>query len=78
VRLLERMSRRWGVSKSEALRRAIHASASLPAPPDAADARLAALDRLQKVIALEVSSAVAWERSAKAERRANNVRVDGV
>ncbi len=74
VRILERVSRRWGVSKSEALRKAIHASAALPAPPDLVDARLAALDRLQKSIALDASTGRAWERSVRAERRENNVR----
>jgi hypothetical protein len=70
VRLLDRVSRRWGVSKSEALRRAIRASASLPAPPDADDARLSALDRLQKTAGLDLSAARAWERRVSAERRA--------
>lgn len=70
VRLLDRVSRRWGVSKSEALRQAIRASASLDAPPNADDARLAALDRLQKTAGLDSSAARAWERRVKAERRA--------
>ena len=70
VRLLERVSHRWGVSKSEVLRRAIRASASLPTPPNADDARLSALDRLQKAAGLDPSTARAWERKVGAERRA--------
>ena len=67
VRLLERVSRRWGVSKSEALRRAIRASASLP--PEADD-RVSALDRLQEATALSAGAAASWARKARAERRA--------
>ena len=70
VRLLERVSRRWGVSKSEALRRAIRATASLPAPPDTEDARLSALDRLQKSAGLSPDEVVKWERAVRAERLA--------
>ena len=70
VRLLDRVSRRWGVSKSEALRRAIRASASLPAPPDENDSRLSALDHLQKMAGLDLPAARAWERKVGAERRA--------
>ena len=70
VRLLERMSLRWGVSKSEALRRAVQASASLAEPPDAQDSRLAALDGLQKSVALDIRAARVWEKNVRAERRA--------
>ncbi len=67
VRLLERVSRRWGVSKSEALRRAIHAAASLPAEEDE---RLSTLDRLQETLALESTTAASWARRVRSERRA--------
>ena len=43
LRVLERAAKRWGVSKSEALRRAIRASASIAAEPETP---LAALDEL--------------------------------
>lgn len=72
MRVLERVSVRWGVSKSEALRRAIHSSANQPAPePD--DARFSALDALQKATALDTAGARAWERRVTAERRATAV-----
>lgn len=66
VDLLERAARRWGVSKSEALRRAIHACAL-----SADDAEpVASLDRLQEIVALQPSAAAAWTRRVRAERRA--------
>ena len=70
VRTLERVSRRWGVSKSEALRRAIRAAAALPAP-DAS--RLATLERLQTAADLGSAAATAWARRARSERRAARV-----
>lgn len=73
VRLLERVSRRWGVSKSEALRRAIRASASLPKPPDADDARLSTLSQLQKTVGLDTPASLAWQRRVSAERRTTGV-----
>jgi hypothetical protein len=66
VRLLERISRRWGVSKSEVLRRAIRASAATTDE----DAATVALDRLQRAVDLTESVAAAWARRARAERRA--------
>ena len=70
VRALEEMARRWGVSKSAALRRAIRATAeqNLPSSPDA----LAALDALQRRLALSPAKARAWSRRAKSERRASS------
>lgn len=68
VRVLDQVSRRWGVSKSEALRRAILASAKLPSE-DVND-RLAALDRAQKAFGLDAAAADAWVREIRAERRA--------
>ncbi len=70
VRILERVSRRLGVSKSEALRRAIHASATLHGSANAENERLSALDRLQRTAGLDQSAARAWERKVRAERRA--------
>jgi hypothetical protein len=66
IRLLQRVSHRWGVSKSEALRRAIQASA---AAPTAKSGRLAALDRLQKTVTLDAAATDSWARRARAERR---------
>jgi hypothetical protein len=67
VALLERVSRRWGVSKSEALRRAIRASASQPAGRAQATS---VLDRLQKAAALDAAAATRWQRQVRAGRRA--------
>jgi len=68
VKLLERVSRRWGVSKSEALRRAILASARLSTPD--VESRLAGLDRAQAAMGLDARTADAWAREVRAERRA--------
>ena len=68
VRALERIARRWNVSKSEALRRAIRASAEQQ-PPEATDA-LHALDQLQRSLKLTPARAREWARVARVERRA--------
>ena len=68
VRVLDQVSRRWGVSKSEALRRAILASAKLPGS-DVSE-KLAALDRLQASIGLTPAAADAWVKEVRAQRRA--------
>ena len=65
---LEEIARSWGVSKSEALRRAIRAAASGEAP--ASSGPLDALDALQQAAALTPASARAWAADARAERRA--------
>ena len=69
VRLLERLSRRMNVSKSEALRRAIHA-ASASAVSSEAEAKLAAWERLQKSMNLTKQQADAWVAEVRAERDA--------
>jgi hypothetical protein len=69
VRTLERMARRWGISKSEALRRAIR-SAAAQADGDAVQA----LDRLQRAAALTAAQAGAWERRNRTERHAASAR----
>jgi len=74
VRALEEMARRWGVSKSEALRRAIRAAAKSPPKPDNA---LAALEALQESLALSPARAAAWARRARLERRAGSRRAEG-
>lgn len=65
---LEEIARSWGVSKSEALRRAIRAAASGEAP--ASGGPLDALDALQRAAALTPSSARAWAADIRAERHA--------
>lgn len=72
VRLLERLARRWAVSKSEALRRAIRAAATSAAygPDDP----LAVLDALQRSVRLAPRSADRWARTARADRRLASAR----
>lgn len=66
VRLIETLSRRWGTSKSEVLRRAIRTIAQAKGPsPD-----LATLDQLQRRIQLSAAAAGRWAKHVKAERRA--------
>ena len=71
VRLLERLARQWDVSKSEALRRMIRASAaqeSLGAQDDDV------VDRWQASLGLSEAAAAGWARHARAERRASSKR----
>ena len=72
VRLLERLARQWDVTKSEALRRVIRASAAQLRVNDAT----AALDRLQQSLGMTEAVAAAWARHARAERRAGAKRRD--
>lgn len=67
VRVLERAAQRWGVSKSEALRRAIHAVTRQEADPRSA---LGALDELQAAAGLPPGPAKRWADAIRAERRA--------
>lgn len=68
VRALERIARRWRVSKSEALRRAIRAASGDVEAMGTGDA-LAALDRLQRSVGLSRSGARAWSERVRVERR---------
>lgn len=67
MRVLERVAERWGVSKSEALRRAIRAAASLET---GSNTPTAALDDLQAAAALSATATSKWAASVRAERRA--------
>lgn len=67
VRALEELAARWQVSKSEALRRAIHGASLSSEAPGAA----LALDRLQEGLALTEDEARRWANRARAERRAS-------
>ncbi len=73
VRKLEAMARRWNVSKSEALRRAIRAAARQGLPNEGRDA-LKALDSLQRSLNLGAEAADQWKKSARAERQASSKR----
>src|SRR5205823_3942638 len=66
MRVLERAAKRWGVSKSEALRRAIRMLAAASATPE----QESALDELQAAAALSPAQAKRWARDVRAERRA--------
>lgn len=71
VRDLEQMASHWGVSKSEALRRAIRTTAqTLPSAASPLDA----LDELQKSLNLSPAKARAWGRRVRSERRASSLR----
>lgn len=72
VRALDGIARRWNVSKSEALRRAIR-SAAAGAEPEGS-AALRALDRLQEKLELSAADRRRWERETLAERRAASER----
>ena len=68
VEKLALLAQRWGVSKSEALRRVIGLAADAPGDPD--HEALAALDQLQSAAALTASDVREWQKAAKAERLA--------
>ena len=73
ARALENMARRWGVSKSEALRRAIRAARSGAADAEGPEA-LSALDALQRKLHLDRRATARWARRARDERRASSIR----
>jgi hypothetical protein len=66
VRRLERISRQWGVSKSEALRRAIR-RLSPDATVESGDA-LKVLTELQRSVRLTPAKAERWMRDVRRER----------
>ncbi len=72
VHALESMAKRWGVSKSEALRRAIRAAAEGVGIDQ--DNPLDALSALQHAANLSPARARAWAGGARAERRASSGR----
>jgi len=72
ARALEDMALRWGVSKSEALRRAIRAAGHEPAP--GAPRAVAALGALQRSVGLDSQAASRWVKRAGRERHASSSR----
>jgi hypothetical protein len=74
VRTLEQLARHWGVSKSEALRRAIRTVAR-PALERHGDA-LQALDQLQRSLRLTRAQARSWARRVREERRLSSARAE--
>jgi len=68
VRALEALAKRWSVSKTEVLRRAIRIAANEDVPPQ--NVALDALDRLQASLRERNVDTAQWLRDLKAERRA--------
>ena len=69
---LEHLARRWRVSKSEALRRAVSAAAIVE-DADAASDALDALAALQERLSLDEAKAAEWVSRVRAEREAGRV-----
>ncbi len=67
VQTLERLARRWNVSKSEALRRAIRAAGGRQREPGSA---LRALDMLQHSLKLSSAQSRKWVSEVRRSRRA--------
>jgi hypothetical protein len=70
MRVLERAAQRWGVSKSEALRRAIRSLATATDKPLGEHA----LDELQAAAKLSNKAADRWAREVRSERKAGGRR----
>jgi hypothetical protein len=69
--LLDRLARRWAVSKSEALRRLIREGApAAEVEKTDANSRLDAFDRAQRSLGLTERVTAAWARHVRAERKA--------
>jgi hypothetical protein len=75
VRTLETLAQRWKVSKSEALRRAIQASANRE-PGEAGREAIRALDELQQALGMTTETADRWVRAVQGERRAWTRRIE--
>ena len=71
VQRLEALAKEWGVSKSEALRRAIRAAAHTDVVPVTA---LALLDELQRTAGLDQRRADEWVAAVRTERRRASTR----
>jgi Ribbon-helix-helix protein, copG family len=68
VQALDDLARRWGVPKSEALRRVIRAAAA----GEGVGGPLAALDALQASARVSRAKAEAWVRGVRTEREASS------
>jgi hypothetical protein len=66
---LDRLARRWDVSKSEALRRVVNVASAVE-DIDASSDALHALDELQRILGLDEERAEAWIRRIRHEREA--------
>lgn len=68
IRVVEHLAQAWGVSKQEAVRRAVEqadATANLPTKPD----RLAAFKALQSRLQLTPAKAAEWQTAVRDARR---------
>ena len=72
VRTLEMLARRWDVSKSEALRRAIRSAAGEKS--QRVREKLEALRQLQDYVQRRGIDVEAWAREARAEREASSIK----
>jgi len=73
IRALDELARRWNISKSEALRRAIRASVRSRGAAES-PGTVEILDRLQRKLRLQPREADRWARTLRAERRATSRR----
>lgn len=74
VRMLDRLARRWSVSKSEALRRAIRGAV---AEDPAGRGPLGALEEAQRSMRLTSKGAARWQERVLKERRASSRKGEG-
>ena len=72
ARTLEELARRWKVSKSEALRRAIRSASGQAAAPG--HEAVTALDQLQHSLRLTRGRAATWAERIRTERRGASAR----
>ena len=75
IRTLDDLARRWNVSRSQALRRAIRAAAG--GEPSEVRSALEALDEAQRSLGLTPEAARRWEKQVKEERRASSRKAEG-
>lgn len=71
VRKLEELAKKWGVSKSEALRRSVHSATNAEInSPDP----LQVFEALQRSLNLSENRAAKWQENVRAVRRASSSR----
>jgi len=68
AQLLDQLARAWGVTKEEAVKRAVTQAEAAPAPLKPSD-RLQALKELQRRLQLTPEKAAAWQASVRDARR---------
>jgi hypothetical protein len=68
LEVVEQLARAWGVSKEEAVKRAVTQAEAVPAPIKTSD-RLQAFKELQHRLQLTPEKAAAWQASVRDARR---------